>query len=80
MSYPNSRDREIRYYQDRLAQLEQENQTLKSHHCFQHQEPTHYVDPLANSILGTFHCNSELNAQNERLEREAELYQKEIKR
>lgn len=55
MSYEQYRDRELKYYQDRVYQLEQENLALRT----QRGEPLHFQqvehreDPYANSILGT---------------------------
>jgi aspartate 1-decarboxylase len=55
MSFEAYRDREIKYYQDRINQLEQENSLLKNHSCFQHQQPIqHQMDPYANSIYCNF--------------------------
>lgn len=55
MSFEAYRDKEIKYYQDRINQLEQENSLLKNHSCFQHQQPIqHQMDPYANSIYCNF--------------------------
>lgn len=58
MSYQQYRDRELRHYQDRVYQLEQENLALRgmqssarTQHCSLHQ---HNVDPYANSVLGIY--------------------------
>lgn len=70
------RDREIKYYQDRINQLEYENQLLRG--CTTYRPP--HQDLQSNSFIGTTRIIIEVATRNERLERETELYQREIKR
>ena len=70
------RDREIKYYQDRINQLEYENQLLRG--CTTYRSPQQ--DLQSNSFIGTTRIIIEAATRNERLERETELYQREIKR
>lgn len=70
------REQEIRYYQDRINQLEHENMMLRGYTTYQ----PYQQDPVNNSVICTYITNAELATRNEKLERETDLYQQEIKR